>query len=274
MQSPARPAWLQNRAIPRLIVTLRYDGQDAFGAARALQRLDLAARRAGAMQRRLMVSEVDKSWPQPLRTYQGGLHVLDARVGSVDILMTVRGALVTIAGSAPISVASLMALAWDVGRGAVHVTKRWQGAVMARPQRDPMVHERVEAAQDWASRTRRLSLRCSRRRSRTIKVLSFRSQMALSSSSSLCFLKNLATDSPGYQLSLRSGAGWVAAAEMWAEELRDRLAAGEDTSVVVKEFNRLSMPTRGSSPTRRCPQTDPQAPPKPLRPRLARARGR
>lgn len=145
----AHPAWLQSRAIPRLIVTLRYDGQDAFGVARSLRRLDLAARRAGAMQRRLMVSEVDKTWPQPLRTYQGGLHVLDARVGSVDVLMTVWGALVTIAGSAPISVASLMALAWDLGRGVIHVTKRWQGAVMARPQRDPMVHDRIEAAQDW-----------------------------------------------------------------------------------------------------------------------------
>lgn len=145
----AHPAWLQNRAIPRLIITLRYDGQDAFGVARSLQRLDLAARRAGAMQRRLMVSEVDKAWPQPLRTYQGGLHVLDARVGSVDVLMTVWGALVTIAASAPISVASLMALAWDLGRGAVHATKRWQGAAMARPRRDPMVHDRIEAAQDW-----------------------------------------------------------------------------------------------------------------------------
>lgn len=145
----AHPAWLQNRAIPRLVVTLRYGGQDAFGAARALQRLDLAARRAGAMQQRLMLGQVDRAWAEPLRTYQGGLHVLDARVGSVDILMTVWGALVTIAGSAPISVASLMALAWDVGREAVHVTKRWQGAVMARPQRDPMVYERVEAAQDW-----------------------------------------------------------------------------------------------------------------------------
>ncbi|MBF4569500.1 hypothetical protein ITJ57_12085 [Plantibacter sp. VKM Ac-2880] len=145
----AYPGWLQNRAVPRLIVTLRYDGHDAFGVARALQRLDLAARRAGAMQRRLIDSEVDKAWPQPLRTHQGGLHVLDARVGSVDILMTVWGALVTIAGSAPISVAALMALSWDVGRGAVHLTKRWQGGIMARPQRDPMAHERVEATQDW-----------------------------------------------------------------------------------------------------------------------------
>lgn len=147
--SVAHPVWLQNRAIPRLIVSLRYNELDAFGASRAMARLDLAARRAGAMHRQLTTGQRIKAWPAPLRTYQGGLHLLDARVGSFDVLLTVWGTLVTIAASAPVSVASLIALAWDVGRGTVHVTKRWQGAALATAQRDRPSLDRQESARQW-----------------------------------------------------------------------------------------------------------------------------
>lgn len=144
----AHPQWLNGQAVPRLIVTAEYTGHDAFGASRLLAELDLAARRAGAMQSYLLRGGVDK-WPAPLRTYQGGLRLLDARVGSFDVVLTVWGSLVTIAGSSPVAVASLIALAWDVGRGTVRLANRWRGAALGRVQRDQPVLEAAEDAEPW-----------------------------------------------------------------------------------------------------------------------------
>lgn len=124
----SRPDWSHGRAIPRLIISTRYEGFDAFGASQTLARLDLAARRAATLHRRLMRGDESKAWPEPMRTRQGGLRMLDARVGSFDAVMTVWGALVSIAGSTPVSVAGLIALAWDATRGTVHLANRWRGA--------------------------------------------------------------------------------------------------------------------------------------------------
>ncbi|MDL9979039.1 hypothetical protein [Microbacterium candidum] len=137
-----RPDWLNQQAIPRLLVSARYDGRDAFGASRMLARLDLAARRAGAMYRQIMNGDgKKKEWPEPLRTYQGGLHLLDVRLGSVEVLSTVWGALVSVATSSPIAVAGLMSLAWDIGQTGRYVAARWRAGALvhqtdARPSFD------------------------------------------------------------------------------------------------------------------------------------------
>lgn len=141
----AYPTWLQGQAIPRLVVSLHCEGRDVFGVSRALAKLDLAVRRAGAMYQHLSRGRSLTRWPEPIRTHRAGLYLLDAGVGSFDALMTVWGVLVTAAASAPVSVASLIALAWDIGRGAIHVTKRWRGAVLQQEDE----HRRFEPAQSW-----------------------------------------------------------------------------------------------------------------------------
>lgn len=147
--SVAHPVWLGGQAIPRLIVTAKYRGLDAFGSSRLLADLDLAARRAGALQQQLLrAGEVEK-WPAPLRTHQGGLRLLDARVGSFDVLMTVWGSLVTIAGSSPVAVAGLIALAWDVGRGTVRLTNRWVAAALVAGRQDQPSLDAPDSALPW-----------------------------------------------------------------------------------------------------------------------------
>ena len=138
--STVHPTWLDGLAVPRLLVSTRYAGLDAFGASRSIARLDLAARRAGALSRQLLKGEKVAGWPHPMRTHRGGLHLLDANVGSFNALMTVWGALVAIAGSSPVSVASLIALAWDVGRGTARLANGWVGAaVIKAPNSEPTV---------------------------------------------------------------------------------------------------------------------------------------
>jgi hypothetical protein len=110
--SAARPAWLDGSPIPRLVISARYEGLDAFGAAQIMAGLDLAARRAGALQRQIAQGKVPEHWPDPLRTTQGGLRLLEVNLGSYEVLMTFWGGLVAVAGSAPVSVASFIALAW------------------------------------------------------------------------------------------------------------------------------------------------------------------
>jgi hypothetical protein len=140
----ARPDWLGGRAIPRLIVRARYSGSDAFGASRMMARMDLATRRAGSIQRSLILGEELKGWPQPLRTHQGGLRLLDAQVGSLDLIMTVWGGLVTVATSAPIAVAGLIALGWEGTRSIAGAVSEWRASPFGheqdgRPSLDPPV---------------------------------------------------------------------------------------------------------------------------------------
>lgn len=146
-----RPDWLNGQAVPRLIVSARYDGQDAFGASRMMGRLDLAARRAGAMYRQIMNGDGKKrEWPEPLRSYQGGLHVLDVRVGSFEVVTTVWGVLVSVATSSPIAVAGLMSLAWDVGRAGRYVAARWRAGAMVGQTSDPPSLDMSTAGEPWS----------------------------------------------------------------------------------------------------------------------------
>lgn len=145
----AHPSWLDGQAIPRLIVTARYAGMDAFGASRLLADLDLAARRAGALQRQLLRGDRVDHWPAPLRTTQGGLRLLDARVGSFDVVLTLWGSLVMIAGSSPVTVASLMTLAWDVGRGSYRLGKKWVATAITEAREGPPSLDLPASGQPW-----------------------------------------------------------------------------------------------------------------------------
>jgi hypothetical protein len=124
---PVRADWLGRASIPRFVVSFRYDGLDAFGIADTTARLDLAARRAAALQRRIITGRPLEEWPRAIRTTRGGLYLLDVRRGSFEAVLTVWGDLVTIAGSTPVSIASFFALAWEMGQGARRITERWTG---------------------------------------------------------------------------------------------------------------------------------------------------
>jgi hypothetical protein len=84
-----------------------------------------------------------------MRTYQGGLHLLDTRLGSFDVLMTFWGSLVTLATSSPVAVAGLMALALDVGRGSFRLANRWVGATLIASQDDRPSLDAPENATPW-----------------------------------------------------------------------------------------------------------------------------
>lgn len=147
-----RPAWSSGQAIPRLQVLARLERSDAYGASRLLADLDLSARRAGALYRLLLRDGEAKRWPEPLRTHEGGLRLLNARVGSFEIVMTFWGSLAMIASSSPVAVAGMMSLAWDVGRGSIRLADRWFGAASLGSRGDTPSLEHPEHAQQWGVR--------------------------------------------------------------------------------------------------------------------------
>lgn len=120
-----RPRWIESEeAIPGLVISLRYERQDAHGIASRTRDLDLAFRRAAATLENYHEGERNVGWAYPMRPERGGLWVLDARRGSYEILATVYGSLVIWATSTPVSLASLVSLAWDSAVGATRVG-RW-----------------------------------------------------------------------------------------------------------------------------------------------------
>ncbi|WP_404435493.1 hypothetical protein LG322_10070 [Microbacterium aerolatum] len=131
------------------MVIARYEGSDAFGSSRLLAELDLAARRAGALHRTLQRDGEANGWPAPLRTHEGGLHLLDARLGSFEVLMTFWGSLAMLASSSPVAVAGMMSLAWDLGRGSLNLANRWFGAALAAGHGDRPSLEEPAHAQQW-----------------------------------------------------------------------------------------------------------------------------
>jgi hypothetical protein len=119
------PGWSQETALPGLIIAQRYVGGDAFGIARQTAELDMAVRRAVALMKLMETGERVTAWPQPIRPRRGGLWLLDARYGSLDLLWTVYGSIVTVATSTPISLASFASLAWLASRSASRMAHRW-----------------------------------------------------------------------------------------------------------------------------------------------------
>ena len=115
-QQPAylRPRWLEfEEAVPNLLVSLRYERQDAHGITSRVRDLDLALRRAAATLENYNLREQNAGWAYPLRPERGGLWILESRRGSYKLSATVYGTLVAWATSAPVSLASLASLAWD-----------------------------------------------------------------------------------------------------------------------------------------------------------------
>jgi hypothetical protein len=121
----ASPAWVREEEIPGLLVVQLYSGGDAFGVARQTAELDLAVRRAAALIRLLDTGERVTSWPRPIRPARGGLWLLDARHGSLDALYTFYGALVSVAMSQPVSLASFASLAWTSSKSAARLASKW-----------------------------------------------------------------------------------------------------------------------------------------------------
>lgn len=150
--SSLRPPWLTGQAIPRLLVSARYEGSDAFGSSRLLADLDLSARRAAALYRALSRDGEVKHWPAPLRTHEGGLRLLQTRLGSFEVVMTFWGSLAMLASSSPVAVAGMMSLAWDVARGSIRIGDRWFGAALNAGQGESPSLERPADAQQWGIR--------------------------------------------------------------------------------------------------------------------------
>ncbi len=120
-----QPWWVEpEEAVPGLVISLRYERQDAHGIALRTRDLDMAFRRAGATLENYHRGERNTGWAHPTRPERGGLLVLDTRCGSYELLATVYGSLVLWATSAPVSLASLVSLAWDSAVGATRVG-RW-----------------------------------------------------------------------------------------------------------------------------------------------------
>jgi hypothetical protein len=133
------PDWSPQGAIPGLIVAQRYVGGDAFGASRQTFELDMAIRRAAALIEVLNAGEQVTSWPRPIRPERGGLWLLDATYGSLELLWTFYNSLVGVATSTPISLASFASLAWSSSRSASRMARSWvvrrlePGEVAQRP---------------------------------------------------------------------------------------------------------------------------------------------
>ena len=109
-----------------MLISLRYERQDAHGVSRRVRDLDMAFRRAGATLENYFLGEQSTGWAYPTRPERGGLWVLESRRGSYEVVATVYGTLVFWAASTPVSLASFVSLAWEsavattrVGRWAV-----------------------------------------------------------------------------------------------------------------------------------------------------------
>lgn len=106
--------WLgKEEAIPGLLLSFRYEGRDVHGAQVRLRDLDIAFRRAAATLNDLSEQRTNTGWSYPMRPERGGLWLLDARQGSLEVVLTVYGALVAVATSQPIALAALASLALD-----------------------------------------------------------------------------------------------------------------------------------------------------------------
>ncbi|MGB3762102.1 MAG: hypothetical protein WA966_02695 [Ornithinimicrobium sp.] len=109
-----RPEWAGNRYLPGLVVSYRHPGSDIFGVAQSLAELDSTFRSAAATIENWHSNGADSAIAKPMRPERGGLRLLDAQPGSFEVWMTLWGDLTTLATSAPVSVASLAALIWQM----------------------------------------------------------------------------------------------------------------------------------------------------------------
>lgn len=132
------PRWMDvSEPIPRLIVSIRYSRRDVHGVQVRLRDLDIAARRAASTLENWLGGESRSEWSYPMRPERGGLWVLDARRGSVEVFATVYGALVTVATSTPVALVALMSLAYDakvaIGRAGRWTVRQFQSQASGAP---------------------------------------------------------------------------------------------------------------------------------------------
>lgn len=149
-----RPMWLDEQtAIPGFVVTIHYNGQDAHGVARSIRSVDLGLRRAAVVVDAMRRGERIDGWPPAPRPERGGLLLLDSRTGSFEAVATVYGALVSVALSSPIALASAFSLAWDAAvasrRFGRWVVRKVSSARELEPFRDRGV---VPIGGDWGLR--------------------------------------------------------------------------------------------------------------------------
>jgi len=97
----------------------------------------MAFRRAAATLENYYLREQDTGWAHPMRPERGGLWVVDSRRGSYELLATVYGALVIWATSAPVSLASLVSLAWDSAVATTRVGRWAVGQFYGTPEDGP-----------------------------------------------------------------------------------------------------------------------------------------
>jgi hypothetical protein len=123
------PTWLDlDEAVPGLLISMRYSGQDLHGIGVRMRELDLAFRRAAATLYEWDSGSSDGGWAWPLRPERGGLWTLQSRRGSFDLVTTVYGDLVSIATSSPIALAGLASLAFDA-KTAARRAGSWVGRI-------------------------------------------------------------------------------------------------------------------------------------------------
>ena len=152
------PSWSREGALPGLIVAQRYIGGDAYNASRQTAELDTALRRAAALLGLLEAGDEVNAWPRPIRPERGGLWLLDAQYGSLDLLWTFYGSLVAVATSTPISLASFASLAWSSGR-SVRMAGRWivrslrHGELSDRPSAGNALEVTDGKGEVWHERT-------------------------------------------------------------------------------------------------------------------------
>ena len=120
-----KPTWSQGRSLPGLIVAQRWARDDAFGCARQIAELDAALRRGTALIELFSSGERVDTWPRPIRPERGGLRLLDAGYGSLDLLWTIYGTLVSVAATTPVSLASFASLAWNSSKYASRMAHTW-----------------------------------------------------------------------------------------------------------------------------------------------------
>ena len=146
------PTWLDlDEAIPGLIISMRYSGQDLHGIGVRMRELDLAFRRAAATLYEWNSGFSGGGWAWPLRPERGGLWTLHSRRGSFELVATVYGDLVSIATSSPIALAGLAALAFDA-KVAARRAGSWVGRVFQpKPSGSPPELGEPSDGERWSS---------------------------------------------------------------------------------------------------------------------------
>ena len=121
-----REPWASTEALFGLIVVLHQPRGSAYAAARAIEHADRVVRRSGPLLTSLLTGQPLETWPYPMRPERGGLEVVYAQAGSVDLILQAYGELAEIAQSKPAALASLTALAWQLTGYARQRVSHWR----------------------------------------------------------------------------------------------------------------------------------------------------